>query len=176
MEPTESTQPAEPAPPASAPLAPAPPAPPPMSPPPMAAPMAAGRPTGVTVVAIISAIYGALATLGGLLLILGASVLGGLAAGSDAGVLGGALAGVGIFFAALVILIAVGFLATAYGLWNRRSWSWMLGMILWIITLVFAILGLAGGINASNIIGLVAAGVSVYFLWQPEVKRYLGRA
>jgi hypothetical protein len=175
---TEST------PPADMPPAPMAPAPAPMAPPPMA-PMApapgqmaaAGvRPMGATVISIIEGIIGVLALLAGLLFMIGMSVVGGLAnSNANAQGLGGVFAGVGIVFGVIIILIGVLYLAIAYGVWKGRSWSWMLGMIVSIIAIVFGVLGLSGGVSLTSIISLALPIVVVYFLWQPEVKRWLGR-
>ena len=50
-------------------------------------------------------------------------------------------------------------------------------MIVWIVTLVFGVLGLSGGINIFNLVLQIAFPiVAIYFLWQPDVKRALGRS
>jgi hypothetical protein len=49
-------------------------------------------------------------------------------------------------------------------------------VVVWIITLIFGILGITGGINAFNLVlQVVFPIVALYFLWQPDVKRALGR-
>jgi len=192
MEPTEPTPPAEPmapaepmtpmdAPPAE-PMA-APPAPPaanwtaPSAPPAMAA-MTAGRPMGLTIAAILAVVLGAFAALGAVALLLFGTIFGAASgAASGSGALGGVIAGVGIVGAIIAGLIAFAYFATALGNWRGRSWSWTLGMVVWIVTLVFGVLGLAGGISVTGLIFQVAFPViAIYFLWQPEVKRALGRA
>jgi uncharacterized membrane protein (DUF2068 family) len=109
----------------------------------------------------------------------GMSLLGG-AVGSSPDVqgapgVGGILAGVGIVFGIIVLLIGLLYLAIAYGVWKGRGWAWMLGLIVSIIAIIFGVLGLAGGISVSSIISLALPIIVVYFLWQPEVKRWLGR-
>jgi hypothetical protein len=134
--------------------------------------VAGGRPTGASIVAVISAVYGVFSALGAL----AGLFVGGVAAGAGDGVLGGVIAGAGFVFAAIFLLIAIGFFGTAFGLWNRRPWAWTLGFALWIIALVLAILGLGNGVNASNLVSLIAAGASVFLLWQADVKRFYGRS
>ena len=91
--------------------------------------------------------------------------------------MGGFFAGLGIVLAIIVFGIAVLYLMIAFGVWNARRWSWMLGAVVYIIALVFGVLGLAGGFSAYNlIIGVGIPAVVLYFLWQPAVRRYLGRA
>jgi hypothetical protein len=147
-----------------------------MAPPPAMASTA--RPTGATVVSIIDGIIGVLALLAGLLFMVGMSVVGGLAGSSDevnAQGLGAVFAGVGIVFGVIIILIGLLYLAIAYGVWKGRGWSWMLGMVVSIIAIVFGVLGLSGGVSLGSIISLALPIIVVYFLWQPEVKRWLGR-
>ncbi len=163
--------------------APPPAAPPTMPPPPaMPAPATSGtaavRPMGATVVTVISAIEGVLLILAALVVVLGASMLGGLAgsqAGVDGAAVGGMFAGLGLVFGIIVGAIAALYIAIAYGVWKGRSWAWMLGVVVSIIALVFAVLGLSGGISLSSLISLALPAIVLYFLFQPDVKRYLGR-
>jgi hypothetical protein len=182
---TEPMQPTEPA-------APAPMSPPPMSPPPpttgwgtpaAAAPaaMAGGpRPTGATVISIIAGIEGVLIVLVGLLAILGTSLVGGIVGSSgaeNAGAVGGFLAGLGIVVALIFFVIGGLYLMIAFGTWNARRWSWMLGAVIYVIALVLGVLGLSGGFSVYNlVVGVGVPAVVLYLLWQPDVKRYLGRA
>ena len=131
---------------------------------------------GATVISIISGIEGVLLLLVGLVLVLGLGLFGAGAAGAGAPAFGAVLAGVGIVFGVIVLVVAALYLAIAYGVWTRKGWAWMLGMVLSIIALVFAVLGLGGGISVSSLITLALPAIVLYFLWQPEVKRYLGRA
>ena len=154
----------------------APPPMPPMAPAPGQMAVAGARPTGATVISVIEGIIGVLALLAGLLFMVGMSVVGGLANNQpNAQGLGGVFAGVGIVFGVIIILIGLLYLAIAYGVWKARSWSWMLGMIVSIIAIVFGVLGLSGGVSVGSIISLALPIIVVYFLWQPEVKRWLGR-
>ena len=164
---------------AAPPPAPMPPPMTPMAPAPGQVVGAGVRPTGATVVAVIEGIIGVLALLAGLLFMVGMSVVGGLAGTQvdtpNAQGLGAVFAGVGIVFGVIIILIGLLYLAIAYGAWKGRSWAWMLGMIVSIIAIVFGVLGLSGGVNVGSIISLALPIIVVYFLWQPEVKRWLGR-
>jgi hypothetical protein len=133
---------------------------------------------GATVVTVISAIEGVLLILAALVVVLGASMLGGLAgsqAGVDGAAVGGMFAGLGLVFGIIVGAIAALYIAIAYGVWKGRSWAWMLGVVVSIIALVFAVLGLSGGISLSSLISLALPAIVLYFLFQPDVKRYLGR-
>jgi hypothetical protein len=115
----------------------------------------------------------------GLLVMLGMGLLGGAvgAAGDAQGVpgVGGFLAGLGVVLGVILLAIGALYLAIAYGVWKARSWSWMLGVVVSIIAIIFGVLGLSGGVNAGSLISLALPIIVVYFLWQPDVKRYLGR-
>src|SRR5215210_4435352 len=115
------------------------------------------RPQGATVIAIIEGILAVLALLGALVLIGIGGLAGGLvgaSGGEGSAAAGGLVAGFGIVGGLIFGLIGVLYLAIAYGVWKARSWSWMLGVVVTIIGLVFAVLGLSGGISISSIISL----------------------
>jgi hypothetical protein len=176
---TESTPPAD-MPPAPMAPEPAPMAPPPMAPmapPPVA--LATGRPTGATVITILAVVNGVIFSLGALAALLFGTVAGGILGSSgveNAGAVGGVAAGIGIVVAIIVLLIALLFYGIAYGTWKGRGWAWMLGIVVSIVVLVFGVLGQANGISVVSLILYVAIpAVTIYFLWQPEVKRWLGR-
>jgi hypothetical protein len=160
----------------SMPPAPTTPAPAPMAPPP--APPATVRPTGATVVAIIEAILAVFLFLGALALIGIGGLAGGLIGSSgepNAPGIGAVVAGFGFIFGVILLVIGLLYAAISYGVWKGRSWSWMLGLVVSIIAIVFGVLGLSGGISVSSIISLALPIAVVYFLMQPEVKRWLGR-
>jgi hypothetical protein len=137
------------------------------------------RPTGATVISIIEGILGALGLVAALLLIVGMGVVGGLV-GSQADVdnaagLGALFAGLGIVFGIIVLLIAILYIAIAYGVWKGRRWAWTLGVVVSVISIVFGVLGLAGNVSLFSLIQLALPIVVIYYLWQPDVKRWLGR-
>jgi hypothetical protein len=136
------------------------------------------RPTGATVVAVIEGILGILAILAGVLAMGLMGAAGGIIGSSadpDAAGVGALFAGLGFVLGVIVIAIGVLYILIAYGVWKGRGWSWMLGVIVSIIALVFGVLGLTSGINASSIISVALPAIVLYFLWTPDVKRWLGR-
>jgi hypothetical protein len=158
------------------------PAPPPAMPPPAMPPpamaAASGRPMGATVIAIIETVLGILLLLGALAAIglagIGGAMLGGSNVEGGAAV-GGLLAGLGFVLGIIFGVVGVLYLAIAYGVWKARGWAWMLGMVVSIIAIVIGVLGLSGGISLGSLLQLALPAAVVYFLWQPDVKRYLGR-
>ena len=136
------------------------------------------RPTGATIVAVIEGILGVLGILAALALIGFSGLAGGMIGSSgdpDAAGVGAVVAGFGIVAGLIAGLIGILYFAIAYGVWKGRTWAWMLGIVVSIIAIVFAVLGLTGGVSLSSILSLALPIIVVYFLWQPEVKRWLGR-
>jgi hypothetical protein len=146
--------------------------------PPAPAPTTA-RPTGATVISVIEGILGVLLALAAIAAIGLGSIAGGIVGSSNvenAGVAGGILAGLGFIFGIIAVLLAILYFSIAYGVWKGRGWAWMLGVIVSIIGVVFGVLGLSGGnMNLSSLISLALPIIVLYLLWQPDVKRWLGR-
>jgi len=92
------------------------------------------------------------------------------------------------FLAEYANSVAVGLLASSLFLGGYHTglgdavdnliWPLLPGVLITkaaIIFLVFAILGLGNGVSVSTIISIALPAIVVYFLWTPDVKRYLGR-
>jgi hypothetical protein len=108
------------------------------------------RPFGVSLLAFLAL----LAFVGGLIGLLGAL------AGSAAGVAVG-----------LVLVVLGG--ASAYGLWNLRSWAWPLTFVLYVLASLDAVrLLLAGTLNSNLVVGPLV----LFYLFRPDIKRLFGRA
>jgi hypothetical protein len=133
----------------------------------------ATRPTGVTILAVLSAIGGVLGLLAGVALL----GLGGIAAGAtgQAAFFGlGALAGI------ITVAIAIGQLAFAYGAWSLQPWAWSLGMVLALASIVWSVLlAVTSGdiVNGliSQAISIAISGVIIYYLNTPNVKAAFGK-
>ena len=79
------------------------------------------RPTGITILAVLSAIGGCLALLAGLF----ATVLGGaVGAATGSAAVGGLVSVLGL----IAIVYGALSLAFAYGAWTLKPWAWNLGM------------------------------------------------
>jgi hypothetical protein len=158
-------------PPASDP-APAPaPSPPPSAPPPSTTwtpPASASggtgvRPTGITILAILSAIGGVLGLFGGFVVLgLGATILG----------------GAGVVLALAILALAALSLALAWGFWTLQPWAWPLGVVIQAANIVLAIVQFAAADTGivSTIISIAIAGAILYYLNQPTIKALFGRA
>ena len=137
----------------------------PPPPPPAPAPTSsAARPTGITILAVLSAIGGVLSILGGIALI----GLGGVA-GAQTG--SATLFGMGAIFGVLLLASGVASLAFAYGAWTLQPWAWVLGVALQLISLGLSVLTIIGGGDiAGQIISIAIAGIILYYLMQPNIK------
>ena len=144
-----------------------------MTPPPPPAPAptsGAARPMGITILAVLSAIGGVLAILGGIALI----GIGGVAGASTGQA---ALFGLGAIFGLLALAIGILNLAFAYGAWTLQPWAWTLGVALQIFSIAMAVLAVVGGSDiAGQVLGVAISGIILYYLMQPNIKAAFGRA
>jgi len=136
------------------------------------------RPMGVTILAVLAAIGGVLGLCGSLTIIGLGGVLGGLAAGvgapaADAAVLGGLT----VIFGVLSLVLAVLYLVFAYGAWMLKPWAWMLGIAGAILSLALSLINILQGAGiGSQLVSVIIAGVIIYYLNTPDVKKAFGRA
>jgi uncharacterized membrane protein (DUF2068 family) len=125
------------------------------------------RPTGVTIIAILSAI-------GGVFGLLAALVLLGLGTAGAAAGLGGL-----VFVAGIIVLAySVLSLVLAYGFWYLKPWAWPLGVGVQALGIVQAVLQFMNDSTqiVSLVISIAIAGVILWYLFQPHVKAAFGRA
>ena len=86
----------------------------------------------------------------------------------------GAIVGVVMVTAGIAIALGIASFVLSWGLLKGKGWAWIMTVILAIISLVFSIIGLAGG-SIQNIIGLIINGLILYYMYRPDVKSYFGR-
>lgn len=137
--------------------------------------MTTQRPTGITILAVLQLIGGILS------LIFGISSLffGGLIIASDAAATAGTeidpgpvmlVAGVIALFSGVLGLLA------GYGLFTLKGWGWTLAIVFSILNIVHNLLSIFRGTNVPGaIIGIVIAGLILYYLFRPNVKRAFGK-
>jgi hypothetical protein len=117
------------------------------------------RPTGITILAVLSGIAGVLMAIAGIgLFVLGAVAFGGL----------GAL--LGIAFLAVAAL----YLAFCVGALQMKPWAWPLGVVGAVASIILSALQLLGG-DVSQIISIGIAAAILYYLWQPGIKAAFGQ-
>ena len=128
------------------------------------------RPTGITILAVLAFIGGVLAILGGLSLVFLGSAVGTVTNEGGIGTLGILFGAIGVVEGGVYILVAFGF-------WKAIPWGWPLGIAMALISIGVAIaqvvLGYASIFSAG--ISIVIGVIILYYLNQPNVKRYFGR-
>jgi len=74
------------------------------------------------------------------------------------------------------VSIALGVTAfvLAWGLLNGKGWSWLITVILAIISVIFSIVAVVSG-GFTSFITLIINGVIVYYMYKPPIKAYFGR-
>jgi len=121
------------------------------------------RPMGVTIIAVLSAIGGVLAIIGGFGLMALSSAVNAITSAA------GVSAAYPLFSASVwgIILIALGVLDLigAYGAWNLKKWAWtlLIGLMVFSILQNLAFMSVNGG---SVILSLVIDAVIIYYLFQ----------
>jgi hypothetical protein len=150
------------------------------------------RPTGVTIIAILTIIGGILLLLSGVAsLTIGAliSVNPGdttstsRAAAQFFGILAAGVGGV-------LLVIGIGYLVMFYGLLKGKGWAWTITIILLIIGIAIQIVSTSVGtvftaslhtssnVSSSIIGAIIGIGINVvilYYLYRPHVKAYFGK-
>jgi hypothetical protein len=123
------------------------------------------RPTGVTILAVLAALGGIFGILAGLAL---------LGLGSFVAATG--LGGLAFVFGLIVLVIGIAELALAYGFWTAKPWAWQYGILLQVVSVLVAVVEVVLGYATISgvIIGIVVAGIIVYYLNTPDVRRYFG--
>jgi hypothetical protein len=118
------------------------------------------RPLGVTIIGILWILGGLIYLFGGL----GAAAIGGILLGA----LGAALG-------AILIIIGIIFIILGIGCFMAWPWVWTVGVILTIIGLILSIASLFSA-GAAALIGIIIDAIILWYLFQPQVKAYFGKA
>lgn len=96
------------------------------------------RPLGVTILAILTILFGlALIFFGLALMALGAIGAVALQAAVDAGQIPGWIVGFLVIIGALILLFGIIGMAAGVGLWRLRPWAWWLTLIVGIFSIIF---------------------------------------
>jgi hypothetical protein len=135
-----------------------------------------GKPTGVTIIAILMVIAGVVMIIAGISAVavapflpmaipsqdlptgLSTAMLGGIAVGSGAFMLGLGIAG----------------LVIAYGLFKGKEWAWTAAVMFSIIGIIMSVVAIVTG-NFGSIVSIIINGVILYYLHRPHVKAYFGK-
>lgn len=128
------------------------------------------RPTGVIIIAILQLISGIFATLGGLyILFFRSAIFQRFSASENFSQTPTFI----IAFGGILLLAGLIGLLIAYGLFTLKPWAWLTALVLNGLSILSSLSALLSNQSrkSGDIIGLIIAGVIVYYLLRPEVKR-----
>ena len=135
------------------------------------------RPTGVTILAVLGFLLGALSLLAALVMFaLGAAGIASMAGGRAMG--GGMLATLGAFAGVFCLIFAILYIVSGVGLLKLRGWGRLLTVILVVLSILLSVRGLIVGLThvsvasiAIQIITIVIDGWILAYLFKPHVKQ-----
>ncbi|MGB5975218.1 MAG: hypothetical protein WBG38_17970 [Nodosilinea sp.] len=129
------------------------------------------RPTGITILAVIQLIGGLLSLLFGISTVFLGGTLFAAGVVQESGT--PAEAGYIIFGLGIAMLLAGIFgLIAAYGLFTLKGWGWTLAICYSLLNILQSVVSLfQGGSVPRSILGPVIAGLILYYLYQPSIKR-----
>jgi hypothetical protein len=127
------------------------------------------RPIGITVLAVLEILIGIIGLLASIAIIGLSALLSTLPrVGSLLGTFGLIIGGVVLFFSLI-------WLATGAGFIHGRGWSWTLGIVFSILSLLGAIGALTIGLITGGVGGLIFWGLMLYYLTRSHVKIFFGK-
>jgi hypothetical protein len=128
------------------------------------------RPVGITILALFEILIGIVGFLASLLII-GFSAL-----FSTLPKVGALLGTIGLLVGGIVLFFSLIWLATGVGFLHGRGWSWTLGMIFSVLSLIGAIGALSIGLITGAVGGLIFWGLMLYYLTRTHVKVFFGKS
>ena len=152
------------------------------------------RPTGVTIIAILTIINGILLLLSGITLVaLGALLSGNSTSTSSQAAVAQFFGTISAAVGGVLLAIGIGYIVMFYGLLKGKGWAWTITIILLFIGIAIQILSTsvityASLENAKNVIsgimdsitfpliGLAINIVILYYLYRQHVRAYFGKA
>ncbi len=149
------------------------------------------RPVGVTIVAILTVVNGIVLITGGFFAVyfvphLVTSELNGALSnitvsnqqGEQISIpstgITGIVSTISIVAGSVAIALGIAWFVITWGLFTGKGWSWIITVILAIISVIFNLVGIASG-GAPSIVSLIINGVILYYMYRPNVKAYFGR-
>src|SRR5213596_859468 len=127
------------------------------------------RPTGITILAILEILIGIVGLLASLAIIGLSAITSTLPSiGLLVGTIGLVIGGVFLFFSLV-------WLATGFGFLHGKGWSWTLGMIFSILSILGAVGALTIGLITGGIVGIFFWSLLIYYLTRTHVKAFFGK-
>ena len=145
----------------------------------------AGRPLGIAILAVLDIICGIAALIGGIVLAAVSTIVDEPEiedairdAMTSAGVTNveailDILATVLIVLGVFICIMGLVAIVVGWGFWTGKQWAWILGVILFIVSIVFSAVGMVWA--PTNVIGVIIDAVILYYLFRPNVKAWFGR-
>jgi len=127
------------------------------------------RRVGITILAVLEILIGIVGLLSSL------AIIGFSALFSTLPTVGSLIGAVGLIIGGVVLFFSVIWLATGVGFLHGRGWSWTLGMIFSILSLLGAIGALTIGLITGGVGGLIFWGLILYYLTRVDVKAFFGK-
>ena len=131
-------------------------------------PVRPSRPFGVTLIAILAILIGVVGVLGSLAIFALSAVV------ASTGVFGSAVGGIGVIIGGVVLFFSLIWLLVGWGFASGKGWAWIVGMIVTVLSLIFAV-GSFIVSAGSGILGVLVWGVMLYYLTRPGVKAFFGK-
>jgi hypothetical protein len=127
------------------------------------------RPVGITILAVLEILIGIVGLLASL------AIIGISALFSTLPTVGFLVGTVGLIIGGVFLFFSIIWLATGVGFLHGRGWSWTLGMIFSILSLLGAVGALTIGLVTGGIVGLIFWGLMLYYLTRNHVKVFFGK-
>ena len=127
------------------------------------------RPIGITILAVLEILIGVVGLLGSL------AIIGFSALFSSLPRVGALLGTIGLIIGGIVLFFSLIWLATGAGFLHGRGWSWTLGMIFSVLSLIGAVGALIIGLITGGVGGLIFWGLMLYYLTRTHVKAFFGK-
>src|SRR6267378_8597671 len=127
------------------------------------------RPLGITILAFLEILIGIVGLLASL------AIIGLSALFSTLPRVGSLLGTFGLIIGAVVLFFSIIWFATGVGFLHGRGWSWTVGMIFSVLSLLGAIGALTIGLITGGVGGLVFWGLMLYYLTRTHVKAFFRR-
>jgi hypothetical protein len=127
------------------------------------------RPAGITILAVLEILIGIVGLLASLVIIGFSAVF------STLPRVGSLLGSIGLIIGGVVLFFGITWLTTGAGFLRGRGWSWTLGMIFSVLSLLGAVGSLTLGLITGGVVGLVFWGFMLYYLTRTHVKAFFGK-
>jgi hypothetical protein len=142
---------------------------------------ATARPTGITILAILAAISGALSILTAVGFIAGAPLIAGIAVGPEGSATADSIKAIATVIGVAWLVIGVAQLAFAYGAWTLKPWGRALGIVIEGASIVLTVVigMMSGNLVATLVASIVPLAVAIIIIWYlntTTVKTAFGQA